>query len=102
MKPTYQLAKSAAVFFTQYDYDSGENTTQEYRDARDTLRNHRSETKQHENSLTQIAAEILAAYVLSIPDQFEAGKRAGYADAQPQPEPKHMPSLFDRFGGPVK
>ena len=92
MKPTYQLARAAAIFQSQYDQKTG-ITSQEYRDARQILRNYRDEHSMSAIPLVDLAAEILAQYVLSIPDQFEAGKRA---------EPNPMPSLFDRFGGPVK
>ena len=100
MKPTYQIARAAAVFQTQH-HDIP--VSDEYRAARSLLTSHREEIPEAEgDNLMEHAANVLADYVLSIPDQYEEGKRAGYADAQPQPEPNPMPSLFDRFGGPVK
>ena len=92
MKPTYQLARAAAVFQTQH-YDIP--VSDEYRAARSLLTSHREEIPEADgDNLMEHAANVLADYVLSIPDQ--------YADAQPVAEPNPMPSLFERFGGPVK
>lgn len=96
MKPTHQLARAAAVFQSQF-YDIP--ISDEYRAARALLISHRDEIPEAEDdTILDHAANVMATYILSIPDQYEEGRRAGFAEAQPQAEPNPMPSLFERFG----